>query len=185
MTVYFVSGFFFFVVDFEIRTSHLLSKQSTIWAMSSLFSLVNLKIECFFWFFYFLSRLFWIMLLLFQASCCRWGNRCTPPLPAFFCWNGVLLNFCPFWSQTAILPISAFQVARIIGINHSAWPNGFLKVIKTVKFMLGISAYSPFFNVMTTLSNGLIIYFLPFISSQWSAFRINMKYETSNSMYND
>jgi hypothetical protein len=42
----------------------------------------------------------------------RWVDRRAPPHPATG-WDGVLLNFCPGWSQTTILLISASQVARL------------------------------------------------------------------------
>jgi hypothetical protein len=35
-------------------------------------------------------------------------------------WDGVLLIFCPTWSQTMILLISAYWVAWIVGVNHAA-----------------------------------------------------------------
>jgi hypothetical protein len=39
-------------------------------------------------------------------------------MSSFFCWDEVLWIFCLGWPQTAILPISASQVARISAVSH-------------------------------------------------------------------
>jgi hypothetical protein len=42
-------------------------------------------------------------------------------MTSFMDWDRVLWTFCPSWPQTAILPISASPVARIIGLSHHIW----------------------------------------------------------------
>jgi hypothetical protein len=46
--------------------------------LQPLFSLVTLKMES-----RFLPRLAWTKILSFQAFCCSWDDRCTPPCSAF------------------------------------------------------------------------------------------------------
>jgi hypothetical protein len=52
--------------------------------------------------------------LIKQAPYCL-SHTCTPFSSGYF---GVLWTIWPVWPQTSILPISASQVARIIGMNH-------------------------------------------------------------------
>jgi hypothetical protein len=51
-------------------------------------------------------------ILLFYAFCHHWNDRC---MHAFFCWDGVS-QFSPT-PGTVILPISASEVNRIIGVG--------------------------------------------------------------------
>jgi hypothetical protein len=66
---------------------------------------------------HFLSRPVWTMILLFYTSLCIWDNRSIPPHPAVG-WDGVSQTLFQGWFLTQILPISAFQVARIADIKH-------------------------------------------------------------------
>jgi hypothetical protein len=43
----------------------------------------------------------------------------TPPV-RFALQDGVLPTICPGWPRTTFLPISASQVARIIGVSHQS-----------------------------------------------------------------
>jgi hypothetical protein len=59
-----------------------------------------------------------------RVSClCPTGLNRDPPVYASFIvgmsyWG---LTFCPGWPLTIILLISPSRVARITGVNHSAW----------------------------------------------------------------
>jgi hypothetical protein len=65
----------------------------------------------------FLSRLAWTAMLQFYVSH-RWDDRCALSCPAFLTEMGSFETFCPDWSQTEILPISASQVVRIADVSH-------------------------------------------------------------------
>jgi hypothetical protein len=56
-----------------------------------------------------------------HASLPSWDDRHVPPGPVIG-WDGGLTNFSLGWSQTAILPISVSQVARITGMSHCTQP---------------------------------------------------------------
>jgi hypothetical protein len=63
---------------------------------------------------FFLPWLASTRILLIWASHIAWHGRCMPPCPAIG-WDGVSRTICPEpWS----FPISASQVARIIGMSH-------------------------------------------------------------------
>jgi hypothetical protein len=49
-------------------------------------------------------------------------DRSVPLHPAFIGWHGASQTFCLGWPWTAVLLISASQVARVIGLSHHAWP---------------------------------------------------------------
>jgi hypothetical protein len=49
---------------------------------------------------------------------CHLSHTFGPFLLWLFFGDGVLRALCPGWPQTAILPISASQVARITGVSH-------------------------------------------------------------------
>jgi hypothetical protein len=45
---------------------------------------------------HFLLKLAWTVILLFCASCCNGDDRCMPPCPVVFHWDGVLKTFLPW-----------------------------------------------------------------------------------------
>jgi hypothetical protein len=47
------------------------------------------------------------------TSCHNWDDKCLPPCPSFFYWDGVLATFCPGWPGTTSLMISASCIAGI------------------------------------------------------------------------
>jgi hypothetical protein len=63
---------------------------------------------------------------------CSWDDSHAPTCPAFIDWKTVSKTFCPGWPQTTILLISAFQVVRITGVSHCAWPMYFLYELQFV-----------------------------------------------------
>jgi hypothetical protein len=66
---------------------------------------------------YFMSELAWTSVLLFVLP--SWEDRLLPLCPIIG-WDGVLQTFGPGWPQTVMLPFSASQVARIIGLSYNA-----------------------------------------------------------------
>jgi hypothetical protein len=49
------------------------------------------------------------VILVFHISC--WDDKCVPPSPDLFSWDGVLQTFfCSGWLKPGILPVSAFSI---------------------------------------------------------------------------
>jgi hypothetical protein len=130
----FLSGFFgfFFFCTTGIWT------QGFILARQALFALVILEIRS-----HSLLREAWTMIPQFHASWHHWNGRNEPPHPAIG-WDGVLQNCLPGWHRTAILPISASQVARILGVIPRSCPwLAFLKLCNNLQLFLFISHFKP------------------------------------------
>jgi hypothetical protein len=133
-------------------TLHLLSRHSTAWATPpALSALIILEVD---------SRFFaqgsLDQDLPTYASQQRWGDRCTPPPPNFFHWDGILLTFCPVWPVTSILPISVSYVAwdnRCIQLHRNGvlwtpcpgWPQTAILPISVSQIVMisGISHQHP------------------------------------------
>jgi hypothetical protein len=96
---------FLLVLEFEHKASYL--RGSNAWAMPPA------PFALFFWGIgtYFLSRLTWIVILLFYTSHCHWDDSHTPPCPLFFLWDGLMSFFYLGWPGNVILSISASCIA--------------------------------------------------------------------------
>jgi hypothetical protein len=107
---------FWAALGFELRASGLLGGP---------LALVIFQIAC-----TFLPR----VILGSQSSSLRllhsWDYRCAPSHPAVGC-DGVWVTFSPAWTGTAILPLSASQVA---GITGGATVPGWLVLVTNVRW---------------------------------------------------
>jgi hypothetical protein len=128
------------VLGFEFRALCFLGRHSTVW--DTIFALVNLERGFCSWpgqpglqssccmlpmvlgmtgASHLMQTLYphWprTVILLISASWVVWDDKCKPPCPTID-WHGVSWTFCPGCPQTATLPISASQLARIIGKSH-------------------------------------------------------------------
>jgi hypothetical protein len=106
------------VLGFELRVWCLLGRHSTAWVTfffnSSYF---GARVS-------FLPSLSWTTIFLFYASCC-WDDWWAPPCLYFFIdmeWGCLTNFFCLGWPRAEIFLISASQIARIIGTNHTFGP---------------------------------------------------------------
>jgi hypothetical protein len=110
--------FFFFSTGFWTQALEIARQYSTAWAINQAL-------------FYFLA--------IFQIGFHAWGWPQTMNLlpmasphiavitgshyyTQLIDWDGVSLTFFPGWSWTKVLPISASQVARIIGVSYHTQP---------------------------------------------------------------
>jgi hypothetical protein len=66
---------------------------------------------------YFRDGIFFLICLFICAIHCLSHSSPLPPIPSHPR-DGILQSICLDWPQTSILPISASQIARTIGISH-------------------------------------------------------------------
>jgi hypothetical protein len=120
--VLFKKKFILSVLGIEFRVWGLLDTCFTTWATSlALFALVIFHIG---------SHAFYLgsppneIPPTSGEDACTWDYQSWPlyQITRFVCWDKLLLSFCPGWPHILILPICAFQVSRIIGMIHQAWP---------------------------------------------------------------
>jgi hypothetical protein len=62
--------------------------------------------------------------------------------------DGVSQTICPGWSWAVILPVSAFQVARILGISH----------LHQIRFWFCSSFRGPSWQIFTALKYSLFFH---------------------------
>jgi hypothetical protein len=106
---------------------------SLFFFLSFSFSFFSLSL---FSFFFLLFFFFFLVGLRFELRASRLHSHstawATPPVYlSWLFWSGFLWTVCPGWPQTAILPISASQVARITGMSHHCLANthSFIKAV--------------------------------------------------------
>jgi hypothetical protein len=114
--IYNVAQVLHFLIDFLLNSFYLLLKVE-YWSLQVFYLLINFKISLS-W--YFLTYFYLLVGLGFELRASCLSHTSSPFWSACF-GDGLFGTICLDCPQTAILPVSASQIARITGVIHQNW----------------------------------------------------------------